>query len=44
MDVAVAVSLIRGPENSAVVLGARKRDDPQRSEQRVVVCRRLVRS
>ena len=40
---AAAVDLIRGPEESTVVLGVRKRGDPQRTELRVVVVRRLVR-
>ncbi len=44
MDFAVAVNLIRGPEDSSIVLGVRRRDDPRRSEQRVVVYRRLVRN
>jgi Carboxypeptidase regulatory-like domain/PDZ domain len=39
-----AVNLIRGPEGSSVVLGVRRRDDPQRAELRVVVVRRLVRN
>lgn len=44
IDFGAAVNLIRGPENSAVVLGVRKRGDPQGSELRVVVYRRLVRN
>ena len=44
VEFGAAVNLIRGPENSAVVLGVRKRGDPQGSEQRVVVYRRLVRN
>src|SRR6266536_1225458 len=44
MPFGTAVNLIRGPEGSAVVLGVRRRDDPQRAELRVVVYRRLVRN
>ena len=44
MEFASAVNLIRGPEDSAVVLGVRKTGDPLRAEQRVVVFRRLVRN
>jgi hypothetical protein len=44
MDFVAAVNLIRGTENSAVVLGVRKRSDPQHAELRVVVYRRLVRN
>ncbi len=44
LTMADAVNLIRGPENSSVILVVRKRDDPQRAELRVVVYRRSIRS
>jgi hypothetical protein len=44
LSFAAAVNLIRGPEDSSVVLGVRKADDPQRTELRVVVYRRLIRN
>jgi membrane-associated protease RseP (regulator of RpoE activity) len=44
LTMAAAVNLIRGPENSSVILGVRRRGDASRTEQRIAVVRRLVRS
>jgi hypothetical protein len=44
LTLGAAVNLIRGPENSSVVLGVRRKGDPARAEVRVVVPRRLVRN